>query len=383
MIQYICLEKNCRRKGDTLLFIDEIQNSPQAVMQMRYFYEELPDLFVIGAEPLLEISMDKRHVNFPVGRVEYRYLFPMTFEEFLQALGETQALDAFHTIPVPRYAEQKLMELFRLYTFVGGMPEAVVRYAETKDLSQLSPVYESLLTAYKDDVSKYAKGGHETDIIRHVIESTPAEVGNRIAFEHFGNSGYKSKEVGNALRTLERAMLLYLRYPVTGYALPLVPNLRRRPRLQFIDTGLLGYALGGQAAYFTEESLDALYAGKLAEQLVAQELMARSNTICEKPLFWIREEKQSNAEVDFLTVNKGKVYPVEVKSGKNGTLRSLHEFINASGNSLAVRLYSGTFSVEEARTPVTSSNAARPYRLLNLPLFLASQVNSYIEAYSK
>lgn len=227
----------------------------------------------------------------------------------------------------------------------------------------------------KDDVSKYAKKGSETDIIRHVIETAPMETGNRIAFEKFGNSGYKSKEIGNALRTLERAMLLYLRYPVTEAALPFIPDLKLRPHLQFLDFGMLNHALGIASWYFKGDSLSDIYSGKLAEQIVGQELFAVNDRKIEKPLFWTREKKQSNAEVDFLFTKDGIVYPVEVKSGKTGTLRSLHSYLENSDCTVGIRLYSGEYSVEQAVTPVKR----KPYTLINLPLYCAGQLGGYIE----
>ena len=144
IFQMICFERNISPKGETLLFIDEIQNSANAVMQMRYFFEELPEVFVIGAGSLLEIMMDVHKISFPVGRVEYKYLFPMTFEEFLLALEENQAAELLNTIPIPSFAHKKMIDLFRLYTFVGGMPEAVLRYKQTKDFLQVAQVYNSL-----------------------------------------------------------------------------------------------------------------------------------------------------------------------------------------------------------------------------------------------
>ena len=374
LFQYICLEKNITPQGSTLLFIDEIQHSANAVMQLRYFYEEVPDLFVISAGSLLEIMMDMHSISFPVGRVEYCYMFPMTFEEFLLALGEKAALDFYRTVPVPQIAHHKLSELFRLYTFVGGMPEAVSRYKETRDLSQVSKVYESLFAAFKDDVSKYAKTAAETSIIRHVIETAPAETGNRITFEKFGNSGYKSKEIGAALRTLERAMILYLRYPVTNSDLPFVPDLKLRPHLQFLDSGLLNHALGIASWYFKTDTLSDIYNGKLAEQIAGQEILAATDRTIEKPVFWTREKKQANAEVDFLFAKNGTVYPVEVKSGKTGTLRSLHSYIENSDCTVAIRLYSGEYSVEEAVTPMRK----KPYTLINLPLYCAGRLGAFI-----
>ena len=383
LIQYICLEKGVQRQGETLLFLDEIQYSPRAVTLMRYFYEELPDLFVISAGSLLEIMMEKRKISFPVGRVEYLYLFPMCFEEFLLAMGEQAALHYYQETPVPALAHDKLTKLFRLYSFIGGMPEAVSRYAETKDLSLLSPVYANLLTAYKDDVSKYASTSHESDVIRHVIETAPKESGNRITFEKFGNSGYRSLDVGNSMRKLERAMLLYLRYPVTQYGLPLYPDKKLHPRLQMLDSGLINYSLGIQTMYFQDIRLSDVYRGVLAEQMVLQELLCQSNRELRIPTFWVREKKQSNAEVDFVYSWQGHLLPVEVKSGKDGSLKSLHQFIENCEEPLAIRLYDQPFSVSETRTSAAAGSIGRSYRLLNLPLYCAGKISEYLKLAGK
>ena len=373
IFQMICFEKNISPKGKTLLFIDEIQNSSNAVMQMRYFFEELPEIFVIGAGSLLEIMMDVHKISFPVGRVEYKYLFPMTFEEFLLAMEENQAIELLNSIPIPSFAHKKMLELFRLYIFVGGMPEAVLRYKETKDFLQVAKVYNSLISSYKDDVSKYAKNTNETTIIRHVIETVPFEVGNRITFENFGNSGYKSKEVSSSLRTLERAMILYLRYPITAATIPLFPDFKLKPHLQFLDSGLMNHALKITGLYYKDDSLSEIYNGRLAEQIVGQEIIANSTNF-EIPLFWTREKKQSNAEVDFLTIFDGEVIPIEVKSGKAGTLKSLHSFVDNSEVKIAVRLFSGEYSVEENITPI----GRKPYKLINIPLYCVSKINEYL-----
>ena len=372
-LQRIFLEKKAQNRGQTLLFIDEIQQSPVAVAMLRYFYEQFPNLFVIGAGSLLEIMMDTHKISFPVGRVEYRYLFPLSFTEFLSALEEREAVDLLATIPVPAWAFSRLFELFHLYALVGGMPEVIDRYRENHDVSALVPVFQSLLTAYTDDVSKYAKNATEVTVIRHVIETAAYEAGKRITFERFGNSAFKSREVGTALRTLERAMLLYLRYPTTAMQVPMIPDLKRKPRLQLVDTGLLNYAAGLQAQYFGVQDLNTLYKGILAEHIVAQELMATNSVQLKKPDFWVRELKQSQAEVDFILPWKSVLVPVEVKSGKTGTLRSLHAFIEGSGCTLAVRLYASVPFWQSAKTP-----SGTPYRLLNLPYFLASRIQDYL-----
>jgi hypothetical protein len=370
LFQAICLEKNVVEGSKVLLFIDEIQNSPKAVAMLRYFYEEMPELYVIGAGSLLEVMMERHKISFPVGRVEYLYLFPMTFEEFLDATGEKVALKMYREQEIPSIAHNKLESLFSLYSFIGGMPEVVSRYAATRDIAQLKPVYESLITSYKDDVPKYAKTLSEANIIRHVIETSPYETGKRIKFEHFGNGNYKSREVGESLRILERAMFLYLRYPVSGHELPLAPNFKLHPRLQFLDTGLLNYALGLTNLYFSGIPLSDAYNGMIAEHIVGQELLASQNDVLQKPILWVREKKQSNAEVDFMIVQNRKIVPVEVKSGSSGTLRSLHSFIEESGIDYALRLYSGSKSVEQSETP----KARKPYTLVNLPLYYAGRI---------
>ena len=372
-LQRIFLEKKAQRRGQTLLFIDEIQQSPAAVAMLRYFHEQFPDLFVISAGSLLEIMMDTHKISFPVGRVEYRYLFPLSFAEFLSALGEEDALGLLATVPVPEWSLHRLFELFHLYALIGGMPEIVSRYRGNPDVSSLAGVFQSLLTAYTDDVSKYAKNATEVTVIRHVIETAAYEAGKRITFERFGNSAYRSREVGNALRTLERAMLLYLRYPTTAVKPPLIPNLKRKPRLQMVDTGLLNYAAGLQAQYFGIQDLNDLYKGIISEHIVTQELMAANSISLKKPDFWVRENKQSNAEVDFILQWRSGLLPVEVKSGTTGTLRSLHSFIDNSGCTYAVRLYAGKPAWQSTKTP-----AGRPYRLLNLPYFLASHIHEYL-----
>lgn len=383
LIQYICLEKGIQKQGETLLFLDEIQYSARAVMQLRYFYEELPELFVISAGSLLEIMMEKHRISFPVGRVEYLYLFPLCFEEFLLALGEEAALSNYRKTPVPPLAHDKLSRLFRLYSFVGGMPEAVSRYAETRDLSQLAPVYSALLTAYKDDVSKYASNVHEGDVIRHVIETAPNESGKRITFEKFGNSSFRSIDVGNAMRKLERAMLLYLRYPVKQYELPLYPDKKLRPRLQMLDSGLINYSLGIQALFFQDIRLSDIYRGILAEQMVWQELLCQNSRELQVPTFWVRDKKQSNAETDFIIPWQGHLFPAEVKSGKDGTMRSLHQFIENGGESFGIRLYDRPYSLTETNTPGMEGMPGRSYTLLNLPLYCAAKIPSYLELYYK
>ncbi|MFQ5651598.1 MAG: ATP-binding protein [bacterium] len=374
LIEAITALKNVELKpGKTLIFIDEIQNAPVAIKMLRYFYEQRKDLYVIAAGSLLEHALDRSRLSFPVGRVQYAYMYPLTFEEFLQASDETQLLPVYRATPVKTFATTRLFELFHQYTMIGGMPEIVRKYIARRDLASLQSCYESLLTSFLDDADKYGRNPTMRLILRHCIESVPYEAGKRIKFQGFGRSNYRSREVGEALRMIERAMLLYLIYPSTAVEIPLLADLKKSPLLQFVDTGLLNHFVGLQPQFFRFDDLHAFYRGRIAEHIVRQELIAYDATHNKKMLFWVRERSQSNAEVDVVVPFQNLAIPVEVKSGKTGTLRSLHQFIDAAPHAYAVRLYKGHFEITDAKTP-----AGKRYRLLNLPYFLAGRMDDYL-----
>ena len=373
--QAILLSRRTSSKGGrVLLFLDEIQACPEAIATLRHFYELMPEIHLIAAGSLLEVMLDRGDVSFPVGRVQHAYMFPMSFEEFLVAHGEEQAVEALNTVPCPTAAIPLLLDRFHRYALVGGMPEIVTAHAESTDVTVLDGLYSSLLTSYLDDVSKYARNSTANLVLRHAIEAAPFEAGNRIKFAGFGRSNYRSREMGEALRTLQRAMLLFLIYPTTSTELPLVPDHRKSPRLQFLDTGLLNHAAGLQARYFEHVDLHSFYRGRLAEHIVAQEMLCQTDTTLDKPLFWVREKRQSTAEVDFVLRHEGGVIPVEVKAGASGSLRSLHEFMNRSDCDLAVRLHHGALDHQQIRTAV-----GREFTLLDLPYFLASRVRAHVD----
>jgi predicted AAA+ superfamily ATPase len=359
-----------------LLFIDEIQESPKALAVMRYFFEykDMPNLYVIAAGSLLEAVIGKRQISFPVGRVRYMFMYPMTFEEFLVSAGEDEAVKLYHQVPMPGYAYAKLLKLFHKYVLIGGMPEVVNGFIGNEDIVALTPVYQGLMTAYLDDVSKYARTEAMVDVIRHAIEAAPFEAGKRIKFQGFGRSNYKSREMGEALRTLERAMLLYLVYPSTVSEPPLTPDRKKSPRLQFIDTGLLNYCAGLQGHFFKFDDLHSFYQGTLAEHIVGQELMGLGSDAPKKISFWVREQKQSSAEVDFLIPYRHYVIPLEVKAGKTGSLRSLHRFIDRAPHGYAVRLYAGPLRESQVAT-----STGKEFKLLDIPYFLAGKINEYIQ----
>ncbi|MCO6487503.1 MAG: ATP-binding protein [Phaeodactylibacter sp.] len=361
------------QEPNTLLFIDEIQAVPAAINLLRYFYEDYPWLHVIAAGSLLETIM-KEEVTVPVGRVEYKVLRPVSFDEFLIATGERAALEQYNTVPTRDFANEKLLRLFHRYVLIGGMPEIVQHYAKNRNLTALLPIYESLQVSFMDDVEKYARNNTLVNVIRHVMSVMPFEAGNRIKFQNFGQSNYGSREVGEAMRIMEKAMLLHLVYPCTNVSPPVLGNKRKSPRLHLLDTGLMNYVAGLQKGLLNVQELNSLYQGKITEQIVGQELLAAKFNVLNELHFWVREKKDSTAEVDFIYLFEGNIIPVEVKSGHTGRLRSLHLFMDRAPHQMAVRLYAGNLKKEAVRTL-----AGKAYTLLSLPYYLAGKIEQYLQ----
>jgi predicted AAA+ superfamily ATPase len=293
-------------------------------------------------------------------------------------MGETAALEKLKDVPLAGYAKDKLMQLFRLYCLIGGMPEIVATYADQKDLTALSSLYESLLVSYIDDVEKYAVNTAQANYIRHAIRSSFAEAGKRIKFQGFGNSDYKSREMGEALRALEKALLIHVIYPQTSPVLPIQPDLSKSPRLHVLDTGMLNYIIGIQKEILGTEDLSAVYQGTMIEHIVGQELLAKQYSALHGINFWVREKASATAEIDYLYQYDSKLIPVEVKSGTEGRLRSLHLFMDMAPHQMAVRFYAGDVDI----TPITTPQQ-KQYYLLSLPYFLVSQIDGYLEWFEK
>ena len=358
--------------GETLLFIDEIQESPEAIQMLRYFYEEYPELNVIAAGSLLEFAMKKVR-SFPVGRVEYLYLHPMNFTEYLEAVNHKSALEQIARVPVEPFAHTVLLDLFNKYSIVGGMPEVISNYIEKDSLTELPGVYESLWGTYRNDVEKYAGNETERRIIKHILSTAPYYVDQRIKFQNFGQSSYRSREVGEAMRNLDHSGIMKLIYPTTDVTVPAKPDLRKSPRLQFLDTGVINNVLGIQPEMLTLTDLSNSYKGAIIPHLIIQELISLNSINDNKPNFWVRDKNQSSSEVDLVYAHKNMLIPIEIKSGSDGTLRSLHQFVEHCDHPYAVRIYAGKFEISRTKTP-----GGKPYLLMNLPYYLGTKIPDYL-----
>ena len=378
LIQAIQLKFNKKIiTGTTLIFIDEIQNSGIAMNQLRYFYEEMPDLHVAAAGSLLEVKMKSEGFSFPVGRVEYCYMYPVTFEEYLSAMGETESLHYINSVKpgkkIPAEIHNTLMKKYQEYLLVGGMPEAVARYAETKSLIDVDPVYESILTGFKDDVLKYASIA-KAKYIQYLIEHASKYIGLSVKYENFGGSGFRSREMSEAFDVLEKAMIISRVYASASGQLPIVNNLKKSPKLLYLDTGLVNYQVGLRTEIMNIQDINAVYHGQLSEQITGQTLLSQAIRKNVNLSYWYRERKGSISEVDYLISSHNALIPVEVKSGKTGTLRSLHNFIDENRNNFAIRIYSGVIGIEKIRTP-----NKKQFVLFSIPFYLLHRIERLLD----
>ncbi len=363
--------------GATLIFIDEIQNSSIAMNQLRYFHEEMPDLHVAAAGSLLEVKMKSEGFSFPVGRVEYCYMHPVTFEEYLSAMKETEALHYINSIKpekkIPSEIHNTLMKKYQEYLLVGGMPEAVAKYAETKSLIDIDPVYESILTGFKDDVLKYASMA-KAKYIQYLVEHASKYIGLPVKYENFGGSNFRSREMSEAFDVLEKAMVISRVYASASNQLPIVNNLKKSPKLLYLDTGLVNYQAGLRTEIMNIKDINAVYHGQLSEQITGQTLLSRAIRKNINLSYWYREQKGSISEIDYLISCHNRLIPVEVKSGKSGTLRSLLNFIDESRNNFAVRIYSGVLGIEKIRTP-----NKKQFALFSIPFYLLHRIEQLLD----
>ncbi|MDR1543698.1 MAG: AAA family ATPase [Prevotellaceae bacterium] len=374
VLSAIYLLKNKEKKqGRTLLFIDEIQVSKKAVALLRYFYEDLPDLYVIAAGSLLETLIDVQ-VSFPVGRVEYLALRPCSFSEFLGAIGENQIKEKLLAAELPDAIHSRVMKFFNEFVLVGGMPEVVAAYAENRDIVALRKIYDTLLSGYRDDVEKYANNKTERNVLRHILKNGWRHAGQRIKFECFAESNYKSREVGEAFRTLEKAMVLELCYPTTTTDLPPAPDLKKSPKLLWLDTGIVNYVAKNQLELFGTQDISEHWKGKIAEHIVGQELLAQNNSVLAQRNFWVRNAKNSQAEIDFVLQTDTQLLPIEVKAGHNAKIKSMHLFMEETKGDFAVRFWNNPMQKDTVELP-----SGKKYTLLNLPFYYAEVLEKMIE----
>lgn len=318
-------------EDNTLLFMDEIQAAPYALQALRYFYEDMPSLPVISAGSLLEFTLKDHHFSMPVGKIEYFHLGPFSFKEFLTEIepGLIEYIEQYQLgNEFTETAHRKLSERQREFLFVGGMPEAILAYSESGSLEEAARVHSTIVNTYYDDFSKYAKA-KELLLLQKIFTQVPRYIGNKVKYTNFSRDE-RSGNVKNAVDLLIKAGICYPVIHSNCSGIPLQADINElNYKLLFLDTGLAGYINGlNWYSLSSYDNVSLVNEGRLAEQFIGQHLYYRSQGF-RKPVlhYWLREGRRSNAEVDFVISEGNWIIPVEVKAGKQGTLKSLFRFI--------------------------------------------------------
>ncbi|MBS0615820.1 MAG: ATP-binding protein [Verrucomicrobia bacterium] len=342
--------------GETLLFLDEIQQAPKALQALRYFKEKMPELHVIAAGSLLEFAIQDEEFSFPVGRVQFVRLYPLSFEEFLDALGENnlrQELDTFDLEHPPSSAlHQHLIDRMREYFVVGGMPAAVQTFIKLYSFLEVKYIQKAIWDTYENDFGKYApKAIHRH--LRKIFHETPRLIGDHIKYSQIDPElPNPQREMKRAIELLKLAGLLHPVFATSAGDVPLMAGVNESIfKLLCLDIGLVEQAVD------LDPQNPGMMTGPLAEQFVGQELLATGDALLETQLFFWNREK-GTAEVDYLIAHKGTVFPIEVKAGKGGKLKSLHVFMQEKKSPLGIKISTQPLHLEK--------------NILSIPLYLAS-----------
>jgi hypothetical protein len=328
--------------GKTLLFLDEIQECPQAIMSLRYFFEELPALHVVAAGSLVEFTLASEGFRIPVGRIQYLYLFPLSFGEFLKAIGEENLhtfLSDFSKLEnLPESLHNRLNEYVRKYFLIGGMPAVVKEYCTSHDIFNCQKIQRSILDTYIDDFAKYSRNSKHKHL-RKVFNAVPAMTGQKFVYSKV-DSSIKSRDLKEALELLERAGIVSRIKRTSGAGFPLAAGVNEAYfKVIFLDIGLLHAMSGIYPDTAREKDFTSIFKGAVAEQFAGQELIAYQNPYTKPRLYyWCRDAKNSNAEIDYLIEINSEIVPIEIKSGSTGRMKSLMIFIKAYNSKRGIKI---------------------------------------------
>jgi predicted AAA+ superfamily ATPase len=365
-----------------LFFFDEAQACAALIPFLRYCFERAPEYRVILTGSLLEFVLKAEKYSFPVGRVEFLYLGPLTFEEYLSGTNNESAVELLHQVSVEKPFNEAIHATFlkhlRNYLIVGGMPEAINAYRETSSYVDVERTKQSIITTYQADFHKYSHKA-DTHLLNLVFAAIPMQLGRKVIYSRLAE-GARSDQVKRVLELLELAKVIQRCFHSHGDGLPLGAQQKTKHfKLLFLDVGLIQSMLGiSLAAIETTPEINEIAKGILAEQFVGQHLMY-DRPVFEAPsiYYWERQVKHSTAEVDYLVPWDQRVLPVEVKSGHKGHMKSLQQFLLEKNENRALRFSSGPLLLKDYEY----GSGAHRYRFLNVPHYLAGQWTRLAEAF--
>lgn len=362
-------------EGETLLFLDEIQECPEAIMALRFFKEDYPELHVIAAGFLLEFTLQELP-TYGVGRIHTLFMYPMTFDEFLKANDENGLIDmkgqADSRHPLDDAFHEKLVEYFRIYLLVGGMPEAVLAWIKTHDFNQCSRVQEDIILTYDDDFSKYKKRV-SPDLLRTTMRGICHQPGEKITFKQI-SAGYRSSQIREAVRLLTLAGLTTPVVATSGNGIPLDAEANEKNmKILFLDSGLLLTVLqleGNLAQHLIEQIMtgnpqELVNKGGLVEMVAGLEILRNKPCVQRQRMFYWEKSGNSIAEIDYLDIFNLKVTPIEIKSGTQGGMKSLWLFMREKHLTEAIRCSFENFG-EFCYTDSQADNAVRHITIVPL-----------------
>jgi len=368
----------------TLLFFDEIQSCPEVIANLRYFYEKKPDIHIIVAGSLLDHTLKDLPFPMPVGRVEFAYMYPMTFFEFLSAYNKESLIQFLKSYTlkdeIPQPIHQKLNELLRLYFQIGGMPESISIFIETGKINGVKRIHESILKSFEFDFSKYGSKKQQ-QILTDLLQYIPRSVGQKFKYSNF-NKELKSADILSAINLLSMSRIIFPIWHTNSNTTPLGNGINRRIfKLIFMDIGLYNHIL---KLPIVDIDIFLDNEGNLAEQYVGQQLLANSSFYTDTNLYyWLREKRGSSAEIDYLTSENNHLIPIEVKSGKTGRLRSLQSYVALKGIKNAIRFNTDQPSVLRVKRKLSIEGDSKDidFNLISLPLYLVEEAMRITSSY--
>lgn len=329
-IELICQKKISPR---SVLFFDEIQAQPIAISRLRYFYEERPDLAVVAAGSLLELALHQNEISFPVGRVTYLWVSPMTFTEYLKAVKLDQLNEFILNNEIPDFAHDKINEEVKKYFFIGGMPKAIQTYIDTSSFIGVREIQSEILESYYNDFPKYERRA-QIEKLNSVFQNIPFHLGKKLIYQKL-DSELKSTEIKKCIQLFQRANLITPCYHSLASGQPLRATIDQSVfKIYFLDIGLINAAHKLSWHELDNEFENSFVTkGFLAEQFIAQHLSYSDISMSgPETLFWLKDKTLGKAEIDFLVSITGNITPIEVKAGKGGRLKSFEIFAKEKKN---------------------------------------------------
>ena len=353
--------------GKTVLFLDEIQECVNAISALRYFKEKMPNLHVIAAGSLLEFALESKHLKMPVGRVEFLYLYPLSFEEFLMVQGKSTWLEIMRNAQINKTQDlnlihDELLKQFNEYLLIGGMPDAVREFKDSTSYYDVKRIQSQLLQTYENDFAKYATSLAEENYLQLLYEKMPAYVAESFKYSKI-SPDVQSRSLKPALNKLIKAQVIHKVYATSASGLPLKALINEKKfKCLLSDIGLYCASMNLSQDILSSKDIIIVNKGKLSEQVAGQELLAHSIPFEPYQLtYWARDKKTSRAEVDYVIQHGATIIPIEVKSGPMGRMKSLHIFMQEKRSKLGIKISQAPLSLKD--------------QILSLPIYLIGQLD--------